>query len=74
LQKLYDLVKDVDYDFTVFNGDNINDSESDNAIYGEISVINDVVKGYTKPIIFVRGNHEIRGASAPNIKKLCWPF
>ncbi|MDO5571204.1 MAG: FN3 domain-containing metallophosphoesterase family protein [Bacteroidales bacterium] len=68
LEKLYNQVKDIDYDFSVFNGDDLNDCENDEGIVNEVSAITNIVKGYSKPILYVRGNHELRGSSALNIK------
>lgn len=57
---LRSLVKDVDYDFVIFNGDCL--AEPNNRIHAIrlIHSLADPINGAEKPIIFLRGNHEIR--------------
>ena len=58
------LVRNVDYDFAVFNGDCFNDPISED---NELKILADYVQkmnGAKKPLYFLRGNHETRGAYA----------
>lgn len=52
----------VEYDFVVFNGDCIDDPNTEAQAIESISYFNDRVGASSKPVIYIRGNHEIRGA------------
>lgn len=62
LHSLLEQVKNVDYDFVVYNGDCIDDPATENHAVGFISNSNDQVNAAEKPVFYLRGNHEIRGA------------
>lgn len=67
---LYEQVKNVDYDFVIFNGDCIDDpSNEDQAIY-HISYLCDKLGASTHPLFFMSGNHEIRGAYSIGLRSL----
>lgn len=53
-------VKDVDYDFVVFNGDCLPEPTDRNEAIRMIHNLADPANGAEKPVIFIRGNHEIR--------------
>ncbi len=52
----------VDYDFVIFNGDCIDDPSSQDVAVDIISKFNDIVGASETPVIYLRGNHEIRNA------------
>lgn len=53
-------VKDVDYDFVIFNGDCVPEPYDREEAIRIIHNCTDPADGAQKPVIFVRGNHEIR--------------
>ncbi len=61
-------LKDVSYDFTVFNGDCFQDPSSEEHEAGILAHYTNAVNAANKPAIFMRGNHEIRGVYATG-----WP-
>jgi Icc-related predicted phosphoesterase len=60
--KLFSQIKDIPYDLVFFNGDCIADVESEANAVRSISYYCSAVKGNHVPCIFLRGNHETRGA------------
>jgi len=67
-------VKPDDFEFSIFNGDMINDPSANNGAEVVFRLWNDYVRlldGTQKPILFVRGNHEVRGSFS---KKLGYLF
>lgn len=66
---LFEQVKDVDYDFVVFNGDCIDDPKDHNQATGFIQVLTEAVNGSSIPTMFIRGNHEIRNAYSIGLRK-----
>lgn len=56
--RLRELAKDEDYDFVIFNGDCL--PEPRNHAIDMIHRLADAIGGAEKPVIFLRGNHEIR--------------
>ena len=59
---LYEQVKDINYDFVVFNGDCIDDPKDHNQATRYIKLLTESVGGESVPTFFIRGNHEIRNA------------
>lgn len=59
---LFEQVKDVDYDFVVFNGDCIDDPKDRDQATRYIKLLTETVGGESIPTFFIRGNHEIRNA------------
>ena len=57
---LRDLVKGIPYDFVIFNGDCLSEPSNRDHAIRLIHSLADPVNGAEKPIIFLRGNHEIR--------------
>ena len=55
-------IKNVNYDFVVFNGDCVNDPVDHNQATSFISELTEGVCGDRIPTFFMRGNHEIRNA------------
>ena len=68
-EALYRHVKDVDYDFVVFNGDCIDDPKDHNQASETIKFLTESVNGSSIPTIFIRGNHEIRNAYSIGLRK-----
>lgn len=62
LEALMGQVKDVDYDFVVFNGDFIDDPNNEDEVLDVLAHAVDKVNASEHPIYLLRGNHEIRGA------------
>ena len=58
----------IDYDFSIFNGDIFHNPPSENRILNSLIHYNKGADTANKPAIYLRGNHEIRGAYA-----LGWP-
>ena len=52
-----------DFDFVIFNGDVPNSGETMRSLM-TVYRINDALTGGTKPLLFTRGNHELRGRYA----------
>ena len=55
-------IKNVNYDFVVFNGDCVDDPVDHNQATSFISELTEGVCGDRTPTFFMRGNHEIRNA------------
>lgn len=62
LQALCNRIKDVKYDFVVFNGDCVDDPANHDEATAFISELTEAVGGDKVPVFFMRGNHEIRNA------------
>lgn len=60
--KLYAQIKDTGYDVVFFNGDCIADVQSESNAIRSISHYCEGVNGSNIPTIYIRGNHETRGA------------
>ena len=60
LAHLKHLAKDIDYDFVIFNGDCLPEPRNRGHAISMIHSLADSVNGAEKPVIFLRGNHEIR--------------
>ena len=68
--KLCEQLKDIEYDFSVFNGDCFQDPSSKEQAVSVLSHFAQGMNGSCKPVFFVRGNHEIRGAFAADLPNL----
>ena len=51
-----------DYDLSIFNGDCFNDPRSEDQVVRSLNVFNRGVRSSETPVIYLRGNHEIRGS------------
>lgn len=60
--KLAAQIKDVEYDVVIFNGDCIADVQTEENAVKSISHYSNALGGNNIPTIFIRGNHETRGA------------
>ena len=70
LQALYKQVKDVDYDFVIFNGDCIDDPKDHDEATHFLSELNETVGAADVPVFYLRGNHEIRNAYSIGLRSL----
>lgn len=74
VQEVYDtllcIVKDIDYDFVIFNGDCLPEPVDRAHAIRMIHNIADPINGAQKPIIFLRGNHEIRNFYSAGMNSL----
>lgn len=61
-RSLCQQIKNVNYDFVVFNGDCVDDPVDHNRATSFISELTEGVCGDRIPTFFMRGNHEIRNA------------
>lgn len=52
----------IDYDLSIFNGDCFNDPSHEEGVLNSLKVYNQGIHAAEKPVIYLRGNHEIRGA------------
>lgn len=70
LQALYKQVKDLKYDFVVFNGDCIDDPADHEQATRFLSELNETVDAADVPVFYLRGNHEIRNAYSIGLRDL----
>ena len=68
-EALLKQVKDMDYDFVVFNGDCIDDPANHDQATRFISLLTEGIHGDRTPTLFIRGNHEIRNAYSIGLRK-----
>lgn len=64
------ILKDMDYDLVVFNGDCIDDPKNEREAIGFLSYMNEKVNAENVPVIYMRGNHEIRNAYSIGLRDL----
>lgn len=67
---LYDKVKDIPYDFVVFNGDCIDDPANAQEAMYHLAYMCQRVEAERRPAFFLRGNHEIRNAYSIGLREL----
>lgn len=65
-----EVTKDIDYDLVFFNGDNIDDPRNEDQAVASLSYMNEKMRAETVPVIYLRGNHEIRGAYSIGLRDL----
>ncbi|SFF62288.1 FN3 domain-containing metallophosphoesterase family protein [Sunxiuqinia elliptica] len=70
LQQLMTQLEGVNYDFVIYNGDCIDDPSSEDQALSFLSYSNEQVKAEEKPVFYIRGNHEIRGAYSVELNQL----
>ncbi len=70
LNGLYDLVKDVPYDFVFFNGDCVDDPANEAEALYHIAMQCQKVGASSRPVFYLRGNHEIRNAYSIGLREL----
>jgi endonuclease/exonuclease/phosphatase family metal-dependent hydrolase/predicted phosphodiesterase len=64
------MLKEMDYDFVVFNGDFITDPKDEQQAVGFLSEMNEKTGAEHVPVFYVRGNHEIRNAYSIQLRSL----
>lgn len=62
--------KGLKYDFVLFNGDCVDDPKDENQAVTTINHFNRAVGSTDKPVIYMRGNHEIRNAYSMQLTDL----
>jgi len=70
LTDLSGQVSGVNPDFIIFNGDCIDDPKSENQVLDFLTYINKQLNGSEIPLIFLRGNHEIRNAYSLQLREV----
>lgn len=70
LQALCSQIKNVNYDFVVFNGDCVDDPANHDEATNFVSELVETVGGNKVPVFFMRGNHEIRNAYSIGLRNL----
>lgn len=70
LDALYAQVKDIPYDFVVFNGDCIDDPATEEEALYHIRMQCQRVGASRVPAFYLRGNHEIRNAYSIGLREL----
>jgi len=70
VDKFSELIRDIDYDFVIFNGDNIDDPRNEAQAVASLSYMNESVGAETTPVFYIRGNHEIRNAYSIGLRDL----
>ena len=73
-QQLRKVVGDTPFDFTFFNGDCLADPEQEQQVVATLAAFTQGVQADSRPVFFLRGNHETRGAFARELPRfLSWP-
>lgn len=70
LRALYEQVKDIAYDFVVFNGDCIDDPKNEADALTHLTMQCETVGAEQVPVFYLRGNHEIRNAYSIGLRNL----
>lgn len=70
LKGLMAQVSDMDYDFVMYNGDCIDDPHNEESALSFLLYSNEQVGANKKPVFYIRGNHEIRGAYSVEFNNL----
>lgn len=70
LDALMEHVQDMEYDFIIYNGDCIDDPVNERDAIQFISYSNEQVNAAEKPVFYIRGNHEIRGAYSVDLNDI----
>ena len=70
LEALYEQVRDIPYDFVVFNGDCIDDPANEKEALYHLAYLCGKVGASHVPAFFLRGNHEIRNAYSIGLRAL----
>lgn len=70
LKALYKQVQNVDYNLVIFNGDCMDAPATQGDAVKVISALNDIVDAAQIPVVYLRGNHEIRNAYSMQLHEL----
>jgi hypothetical protein len=68
--RLCDVLGDADYQFSIFNGDCFSDPSSKDSFLETLDVYNKGISAHSRPALYIRGNHEARGAFARSLKTM----
>jgi endonuclease/exonuclease/phosphatase family metal-dependent hydrolase len=63
-------LKEIEYDFVVFNGDCITDPKNEQEAVEFLSKMNGNAGAESVPVFYIRGNHEIRNAYSIQLRNL----
>ena len=74
LAKLTQKLDELKADYTVWNGDLINDYYTDEQVITNIARPADAAFAAEKPLLFVRGNHDYRGPWCRNLPRVLTPW
>jgi predicted phosphodiesterase len=74
IAKLHQQIKHIPYDIVFFNGDCISDVQTEAAAVESISQFSRTIGAEKTPSVYVRGNHETRGAYSPFLWSLLGTF
>jgi hypothetical protein len=74
LAKLMQKLAELKADYTLWNGDLINDYYTDEQVITNIARPDDTAFAAEKPLLFVRGNHDYRGPWCRNLPRLLTPW
>lgn len=66
---LCQVLEGRDYQFSIFNGDCFQDPKSQGGVIKAMTLYNKGVFAHSRPALYIRGNHEIRGAYARHLKE-----
>ena len=69
-ERLCGVLEGVDYQFSIFNGDCFSDPASEEDALTALEIYNKGISAHSRPPLYIRGNHEIRGAYARHLKKM----
>ena len=72
MERFSELIKEqnLKYDFVIYNGDCIDAPKDETAAVDILKELINIASAETKPFIFMRGNHEIRGAYSIGMRSL----
>lgn len=70
MESFGELIKEMDYDLVLFNGDCIDDPYNEDEAVGFLSYMNNLVGAAEVPVFYIRGNHEIRNAYSIQLREL----
>lgn len=68
--KLTEQIKNVPFDFVIFNGDCIDDPKNESQVVDILAYLNDGIHAQDVPAFYLRGNHEIRNAYSIQLKSI----
>jgi Icc-related predicted phosphoesterase len=69
-ESMCNALGDRDYQFSIFNGDCLSNPQFKDKVVETLAVYNKGVKAHSRPALYIRGNHEIRGSLARDFKNM----
>jgi hypothetical protein len=67
---LCETLGDTHYQFSIFNGDCFSDPSSKGDFLRTLGIYNQGISAHSRPALYIRGNHETRGAFARDLKTM----